>query len=276
MKFKRILMNSLCVLLSVSTLFLFSACSPVQPIDKNITSSSEISDNLILNSDISSNKSALVFTENDNYNLISPDGIEYYQLANEEFCDLSYIGELEFFASVEGEVPFSEHLDSYYRTGLFSIKTDETKDILIRYSPANEWYSIYRKVSLPKNEFKLENCTRLEMIFDIAYGTDHSKHALCNYGITDKSEIKKFISDVHSQKFTYTEDSNNSTKSNNDWIAYEGCKIFGTFENEPYLVISMTVCNYDNQTYSIMMDNEEYLLPDKWYEKLKNASNVKH
>ena len=103
------------------------------------------------------------FTKNKNGNIVSNSGVEYTHLANEGV--LYYLGDLDFIGSIQGEEKTSQHLGLSYHTGMFAIKDADNDNILIRYAPDNEWFSIYRKTSLPSFDFVVDNCIRFEFDF---------------------------------------------------------------------------------------------------------------
>ena len=98
----------------------------------------------------------LRFTRNENGNLVSSSGVEYAHIATEGIDSLTYLGKLEFCGRVRGEKRTFRHLSETFQTGMFSIKDAENDNILIRYFPNNECFSIYRKTSLPPCDFTVD------------------------------------------------------------------------------------------------------------------------
>lgn len=139
-----------------------------------------------------------VFTINSDGNLVSPSGVEYTYLANE--TELIYLGESEFMGGGAGEVKSSYHLDSAYQIGVFATTNDDNDNLLIRIAPDSEWFSIYRKASLPPFDFSLDNCIRLEFIRGYGFNDEDSVHPTCDGGIVDKAEIEELFKDVKSQQ----------------------------------------------------------------------------
>lgn len=215
-----------------------------------------------------------VFTKNDNGDLVNELGTEYTYLANESV--LHYFGELEFVGGVKGEDKISKHLDIPYQTGMFAIKNSDN-DILIRHIPDNEWASIYRKSSLPKFDYSLNNCIRLEFVLYADDSKENTTHTTCQGGITDTTVIAEFLSDVRSQD---TPDEAKLydlvTKPNGE---LENCytygAIYGFFESEPNLAIQMNITSYDHLAYSISIEDNEYVLPKTWLKKIKSSSCTK-
>ena len=210
----------------------------------------------------------MVFTKNKNGNLVNSKGVEYEFLAGEGF--LNYRGELEFVGSVEGEESFSQHLGYTYQTGMFAIKEAENDNLLIRKMPNNEWFSIYRKTSLPKLDYSLENCVRLEFIKE-TYDASVS-HTTCGDGITDKSEILSFIEDIRAQKSPQEAGLYDLVRQPSGM--FENCYVCGAiyafFEEEPNLVVIMQITSYNDLAYSISLVDHSYVLPTEWFTAFQN------
>ncbi len=213
------------------------------------------------------------FTQNQNKNLVDASGTEYAHLANEGV--LYYLGDVEFEGSVKGEKKISSHLGLPYKTGLFSIKNSENDNILIRKLPDNEWCSIYRKASLPPFDFSVDNCSRIELVSGIGFASEDAVHTTCGDGITNKSEIKQFLLDVRAQK-SPTEAGLYDLITKPDGMlenCYVYAVVYGFFEEEPNLVVRMEIKSYNDLAYSISIEEKEYVLPEKWLEKLENSYN---
>ena len=134
------------------------------------------------------------FIKNEKDNIVSNLGVEYAHIANEGI--LYYLGELEFVGSIQGEKKTSQYLGLSYQTGMFTIKSADNENILIRHAPNNECFSIYRKTSLPSFDFAVDNCIRFEFVSGIGNTEDDTTHTTCDDGIVEASEIAKFLSDV--------------------------------------------------------------------------------
>jgi len=210
-----------------------------------------------------------VFTITEDGNLVSESGEEYAFLANEGF--LYYLGDLEFQGRVKGETKVSQHLSLLYQTGLFAIKNAETDNILIRRIPDNEWYSIYRKASLPSFDFSVDNCIRLEFVSGVGDTESDEVHTTCGDGIVDASEIADFLSDVRSQKDPNDAGLYDLIKKPNGML--ENCYVYGLiygfFADEPNLAIRMKITSYNDLAYSVSVEGKEYVLPNEWIERLK-------
>lgn len=216
-----------------------------------------------------------VFTWNENGNLVSAAGVEYTFLSTEESGELTCLGDIEFIGHIQGEPETSTHLTLSYQTGMYSVKS--TDNILIRYAPNNEWYSIYRKASLPEYDFSLENCDRIELTHIPEFSVDHSQHITCGGGITNKDEIQHFISEIKSQPSP--EDAGLYALVMQPDDSFENCYyyafIYGYFDCEPNLVYCMRVLSYNDQAYSVMLENVAYVLPTSWVQRLQTGCSEK-
>ena len=218
----------------------------------------------------SCSKEEYKFVEKENGDLVRKDGEVYEFLAFEPSSPLGYIGTLEFEGSVKGEPKTSHHLLSEYQTGLFSIKESGSDNILIRKEPDNEWYSIYRKKSLPKVDFTVDNCDRLELVNSLDIFTDGAKHVSCGEGITDPEEIKEFIADVRAQEDADSAKLHDLVKQPDGTL--KNCSLYasilGYFDDEPYLVYQMAITSYNDLAFSVTLEGKEYVFPEEWFEKL--------
>lgn len=250
----------LVIILAFSIIFAFSACTK-----KNDDSKEPENKNMVSSND--------EFTELENGNIVSPSGIEYSFLANED--RLYYFGELDFEGSVSGEDKTSQHLSMSYQTGMFSIKDDKAQNILIRHSSNSEWFGIYRKSSLPPFDFSADNCIRLELVLDQNNETNNIIHTTCGDGITDKTEISKFLSDVRSQKNPREAGLYDLVTKPDGMLenCYRYAVIYGFFEDEPNLAICMPVTSFNDLAYSVTIDDRQYVLPEIWIEQLQNINN---
>lgn len=237
--------KSLCVFLSTIILFTLSAC-----FEKNNG-----------------------FTTDENDTLLSASGTKYAHLANEGA--LYYLGELVFQGSVNGEPKNSQHLGISYKTGLFSIQNDETCNVLVRYSPNNEWFRIYRKASLPSFDFSIDNCVRLELILGIGDTVKDNIHTICGKGINGKTKIAEFLSDVRSQKSPKDAGLYDLITKPDGMLenCYTYAVIYGFFEEEPNLAVRMEVTSFNDLAYSVTIDDKESVLPELWLERLQTEAN---
>lgn len=209
------------------------------------------------------------FVETENGNLLSNTGVEYVHLANEGF--LVYFGEKVFLAGVQGEEKTSQRLGYSYQTGMFALENDNTYNILIRREPNNEWYSIYRKASLPPLDFSVENCSRLEYVSGGLTAIYDVKHTTCGEGITGRAEIAEFLADIRSQanpRDAGLYDLCLKTDGTYENV-YLGDAIFAFFEEEPNVAVPMYVTSFNDLGYSVEIDGEEYVLPEEWMHRLR-------
>ncbi|MBQ6075543.1 MAG: hypothetical protein IJK86_05235 [Lachnospiraceae bacterium] len=209
-----------------------------------------------------------LFVRSGNGNYISPSGTEYTLLANEPL--LYHLGEREFLAGVEGEEPTLKHLSSKIRTGFYALKNDPSHHILVRVAPDSEWLLYYRDVSLPPFDYSRENCSLLVLLKGYLQTVlDSSLMEFSEQGLCDKESIAEFYADILSQKspeeaglYDYVRQPDGFWKN-----CYTNSSICGFFEEEPDLFISMPITSYDDKAYSIMIGEQEYVLPDSWLER---------
>ncbi|MBR6801119.1 MAG: hypothetical protein IKM61_05165 [Eubacteriaceae bacterium] len=210
------------------------------------------------------------FTKDENGDIVSNSGVEYTFLANEGI--LYYLGNLEFIGSVQGEEKTYKHLGDSHQTGMFKLKNATNDNILIRYVPNNEWFAIYRKTSLPAYDFSVNNCIRLEFVSGIGNAREDVTHTTCGDGLSDQSEICKFLSEIRMQNDPRESGLYDLIRKPDG--ALENCYIYGVvygfFKEYPDLTVRMSITSYNDLAYSISIDGEEYVLPEEWLLKLKN------
>lgn len=209
------------------------------------------------------------FWVKENGNVVNEDGTEYAHLANEGF--LYYLGELEFVGAVKGEPETMTHLSMSYKTGMFRIKNSETDNVLVRCLPDSEWFSIYRKASLEPFDFSVDNCIRFEFIPGSGLAEENGAHVTCGKGIDNPFEIAEFLSDVRAQQNPKAAGFYDLPQ-NDRVICHSYGAICGFFEEEPNLVVKMTVWSYNDLAYSISMEGKEYVLPAYWLQELQAES----
>ena len=216
-----------------------------------------------------------VFTKTEEGNVISPSGTEYVHLAYEGI--LYYLGMLEFQGRIAGEPKTFQHLGGTFQTGMFSIKNAETDNILVRSEPNNEWFSIYRKASLPPFDYSVDNCIRIELVSGSGYAKDDGMHTTCGDGIVDSTVISQFLSDVRSQPDPREAGLYDSVKRPDGMLenCYTYAVVYGFFEEEPNLAVPMDITSFNDLGYSISIEGKEYVLPEIWLEKLQSSSQVK-
>jgi len=220
-----------------------------------------------------------VFTELENGNLVSPDGVEYILIGTEP--ELYHSGALTFEAGVKGEERYTDlSEDTSRRNGMYSVvgrtatgtATGATDDILIRQSPDNEWYSVYRKATLPPLDLSPERCVKLELFLSNDPFLLEVDHTACADGIRDPEVIAEFFADVYSQKSPEEAGLDDGTPENS-----KGCGVvYAFFEDEPELLMPMFVNSFNDQAYSVYvpMQDKSYVLPEEWMDLLIYTSNV--
>lgn len=208
------------------------------------------------------------FTINNN-NIVSKSGVEYSCISKRDLC---YLGDLEFIGSIQGEEKTSQHLSSTYTTGMFAIKNTNNENILIRFSPNNEWSTIYRNTSLPEYDFSVDNCIRLEFVSGLGDILADQIHTTCNDGITDESQISAFLSEVRAQKNPHDAGLYDLIKQPDGMLenCYSYGIVYGFFEEETNLAIKMNITSYNDLAYSIDIEDHHYVLPEQWLQTLEN------
>lgn len=206
------------------------------------------------------------FAQKENGNLVSGAGTEYSLLAME--YDLCYLGEEEFFAYVMGEEKFSEHLGLSYKCGLYSLKGDKENNVLIRKFSDNEWYGIYRKVSLPEFDISIDNCSRLEFILN---NDDTAAHKKCTGGMVDAEDITAFIAEIKQQKSA--EDAGYFDLVLKPDGSLHNCYLYGSvyafFDEEPNVAMKFDVTSYNDLAYSVLNGDTECVLSEEWIKMLQ-------
>ena len=203
------------------------------------------------------------FTENENGNIVSDTGVEYIHLANE--TDLYFFGTLEFQGHIDDEIKEFTHLDMEIKTGMYSIAGSETDDILIRYFPNNEWFSIYRKSSLPTFDISLNGCDRFEYIDYHEYR--NNENSTSSFVISSQNEITDFLTTIRSQSNPKDAGLYEMIRKPNGLL--ENCYVcgyvIGYFDEEPGVYIRLDVNSFNDLAYSIELNNgEKHVLPEKY------------
>ena len=209
------------------------------------------------------------FTETADGIIVDASGIEYTFLSPENWLGLRELpfDNLIFEGSIAGEPDTLRHLGLSRPTGMYSIRGDRTFDILIRYRHDSEWYSIYRKSSLPPLDSSSDNLNRL--IFVDSYLSEVFSPILGNI-IVDPQEIAEFLSDVRSQKIPQDAGLYDLIRLPNGSLqnCYKCGVIYGYFEEEPNVCIRMGITSYNDLAYSVSIEGRDYVLPDQWAERL--------
>ena len=201
------------------------------------------------------------FTETENKTIVANDGTEYTFVGNEGvvWC----FGEKEFIGHVAGEKNFFAHLTMIIKTGMYSV--NGSQDVLVRYLPDNEFYSIYVKSDLLKTEISLDNCIRFEFVKGSpSNNTDYSPS---QKAITD---CEQFLTKIRSGKTAKDAGLYELVKQPDGTL--ENCYVYGylcgVVQEGINLVIPLQVMSFDDKAYSIMLDDVEYVLPEEWINEL--------
>ena len=209
------------------------------------------------------------FTETADGIIVDASGIEYTYLPPENWLSIRELpfDNRIFEGSIAGEPDTLNHMGFAIPTGMYSIRGDRTFDILIRYRYDSEWYSIYRKSSLPPLDFSIDNLSRL--VFVDSYLSEVFAHIFGNT-IADPQEIAEFLSDVCSQQTPKEAGLYDMILQPNGLLenCYKCGIIYGSFEEEPNLFIQMDVTSYNDLAYSVSIKGREYVLPEKWVKRL--------
>ena len=208
------------------------------------------------------------FTINSDGNPVDLSGTEYTVLSSKG--KLSYLGNRKFVGHIQGEARYSQHLFLSYKPGMYALTDSPNDNILIRQRPNSEWFSIYRKSSLPALDVSVDNCVRLEFIPGLANNMENSAHATCNEGITDPAVIAAFLAEVRQQKTPKEAGLYDMIRKPNGLL--ENCYLYGTiygfFAEEPNLVLEMEIYSFNDLAYSVTVDGRQFVLPEAWFQRI--------
>ncbi len=197
------------------------------------------------------------FTETENKTIVANDGTEYTFVGNEGrvWC----FGETEFIGHVAGEKNFFSHLTMIIKTGMYSV--NGSQDVLVRYLPDNEFYSIYVKSDLLKTEVSLDNCIRFEFVKGSP--STNTQFSSSQKAITD---CEQFLSEIRNGKTAKDAGLYELVKQPDGML--KNCYVYGYFcgvvQEGINLVIPLQVMSFDDKAYSIKIDDIEYVLPEEW------------
>jgi len=201
------------------------------------------------------------FTETQNKTIVSDDGAEYTFVGNEGrvWC----FGEKEFIGHVAGEKNFFAHLTMIIKAGMYSV--NGSQDVLVRYLPDNEFYSIYVKSDLLKTEISLDNCIRFELVKGLSsYSTDYSPS---QKAITD---CEHFLNEIRNGETAKDAGLYELVKQPDGML--KNCYVYGylcgVVQEDINLVIPLQIVSFDDKAYSINLDDVEYVLPEEWIKEL--------
>ena len=156
---------------------------------------------------------------------------------------------------------------------IHTLKDDESKNVLIRIIPENEWFAIYRKTSLPPVDFSVDNCSRLELIAGSRFKDYDTKHKTCGEGITDPEQIAAFLETVRAQKSADEAGLYEMITGPEGYFinCYSYATVYGYFAEEPNVAVVLDITSFNDQAYSITIDDTEYVLPEEWLEILEKS-----
>lgn len=206
-------------------------------------------------------KNNVAFTEGENKTILAKDGAEYAFVGYEGrfWC----FGEWDFIGHVTGEKKTFVHLFSRIKTGMYSVNGGQ--DVLVRYLPDNEFAVMYVKSDLLEKEIALDNCVRFEFV----KGLFSNKAPISNSkkGIT---ECEQFLNDIKSGEKAQDAGLYDLVTQPNGML--KNCYVYGyvcgIVQEDINIVIPLEVMSFDDQAYSIKIDDIEYVLSKDWLEKL--------
>ena len=201
------------------------------------------------------------FTELENKTIVTNDGTEYTFVGFEG--RVQCFGGIEFLEPIAEEKETFNHLGLDIKTGLYSV--NGCQDVLVRYLPDNEFYSIYVKSDLLKKEVSLDNCIRFMFVKGFMLNDEEILNT--TKGIT---ECKQFLDDIKSGQSA--EDAGLYDLVRQPDGMFRNCYgygyVCGVLQDDLNLVIPLFVTSFDDKAYAITIDDVEYVLPKEWLEKL--------
>ena len=202
------------------------------------------------------------FTEAQNKAIVSYDGTEYTLVGNEG--NVWCFGEREFVGGVAGEKSFYEHLAVRVKTGMYSV--GGSQDVLVRRLPDNEFCSIYVRSDLLKAEASLDNCIRFELVKGAL--ADSADFPSSQKAITDcehfLSEIKDGQTATDAGLYESARQPDGALKN-----VYVYGYVCGIIQKDVNVVIPLEVISFDDKTYSIKIDNIEYVLSNELLDAMR-------
>ncbi len=248
------------VCLLTALVVLLCGCTQM-PTNDNTTDTTKVAVQTTL-PETQNNKPEHTFIKNENGNIVSDTGVEYVHLANG--TELYHFGTLEFQGHVAGEIEEFTHLVMEIKTGMYSIVGSETDDILIRYFPNNEWFSIYRKASLPTFDYSLDGCDGFKYFSYSDYRTEEIKAT--SFDLSSPNEISDFLTTVRSQNNPKDAGLYELVTQPNG--LFENCYtcgyVIGYFNEESNVYVPLPITSYNDLAYSIALIDEEYVLPEEY------------
>ena len=203
----------------------------------------------------------VAFTETENKTIVTKDGTEYTFVGFEGrvWC----FGEWDFIGHVEGEKKSFVHLTNKIKTGMYSV--NDSQDVLVRYFPDNEFSGIYVKSELLKTEIALDNCIRFEFVKGSLFNNE--KTTLSQKGIT---ECEQFLNEIKNGQKAKNAGLYDLVKQPDGTL--NNCYVYGyvcgVVQEDINVVIPLEVMSFNDEAYSIRIDDIEYVLPQEWLDKL--------
>ena len=201
------------------------------------------------------------FIEDEDKNIETLDGTEYTFVGN--WGSVWCFGEWEFLGHVKGEKKVFFHLSNKIKTGMYSV--NGSQDVLVRYFPDNEFPSIYAKSELLKTEVTLDNCIRFDFVKGPLYNGDEtiiSKNVI--------TECEEFLNKIKSGQTAKDAGLYDSVRQPNGIL--KNCYVYGyvcaIIQEDLNIVIPLEVRSFDDKSYSIKINNIEYVLTQEWVDKL--------
>ena len=203
------------------------------------------------------------FTETENNTIVATDGTEYTFVGYEG--RVWSFGEWEFIGHVKGEKETFIHLFNIVKTGMYSVNSSQ--DVLARYFPDNEFAAIYVKSELLKTEVTLDNCIRFDFVKGLLFNNDET--IISKTGIT---ECEDFLNEIKSGQTAKDAGLYDLVKQPDGML--KNCYIYGyacgVIQDDVNIVIPLQVMSFDDNAYSITIDDIEYVLTQEWVDKLIN------
>ena len=207
------------------------------------------------------NNDNVLFTETENKTIVANDGAEY-TFVGFEGAVLCF-GEESFVGHVRGEKKDFVHLDDKIKTGMYSVNGNQ--EVLVRYFPDNEFSGMYVKSELLKTEISLNNCISFEFVKGSLFNDE--KTTLSNKGIT---ECEQFLNEIKNGQKAKDAGLYDLVKQLDGTL--KNCYVYGyacgVVQEDINIVIPLVVKSFNDEAYSILIDDIEYVLPQKWLNKL--------
>lgn len=213
---------------------------------------------------LASCKNKIEFEERDGKTVVMNKDTEYTLVGVEGsvWC----FGEWSFLAHVKGEKKSFYHLGNKLETGMYTV--NGTKDVLVRYTPDNEFAAIYVKSELLKKELTASQCVR----FGFVKGSLSDMHGASfpKNGIT---ECERFLGEIKSGPKAIEAGLYDLVRQPDGTL--DRCYVYGyacgVVQEELNVVIPMEIMSFDDKAYSIQIEGEEYVLPQEWLDRLTSA-----